>query len=192
MALVHFVTHPEVAIDPAIPVPDWRLSPAGLQRMRLGARRAWVAAVTSIFSSAERKATDAAGLLAEALGLPFAILNGLGENDRSSTGYLPRSEFESVADAFFANPLASVRGWERALDAQHRIVDAVDRALLLGPAAGDVAIVSHGGVGALLLCHLAGSPISRAADQPGDGGGHFYSFARASRQLVSGWQRIEA
>ncbi|MFC0389117.1 histidine phosphatase family protein [Muricoccus vinaceus] len=44
------------------------------------------------------------------------------------------------------------------------------------PREGDIAIVSHGGVGALLLCHLKGVPISRAEDQPGAGGGCVYSF----------------
>lgn len=36
------------------------------------------------------------------------------ENDRSSTGFLPPEEFEVVADAFFAQPGVSVRGWETA------------------------------------------------------------------------------
>ncbi len=187
---VHFITHPEVLIDPAVPVPDWPLSAVGVRRMRLAAGRPWLAGVRSIFTSAERKATDAAGLLAERLGISPVIIEGLGENDRSATGYLPKAEFEAVADEFFARPGQSVRGWERAADAQRRIVGAVERAVSLAPE-GDAAIVSHGGVGALLLCHLTGVPISRDADQPGGGGGHVYSFDRASRRLLSGWRRIE-
>ena len=187
---VHFITHPEVLIDPAVPVPDWPLSAVGVRRMRLAAGRPWLAGVRSIFTSAERKATDAAGLLAERLGISPVIIEGLGENDRSATGYLPKAEFEAVADEFFARPGQSVRGWERAADAQRRIVGAVERAVSLAPE-GDAAIVSHGGVGALLLCHLTGVPISRDADQPGGGDGHVYSFDRASRRLLSGWRRIE-
>ena len=61
----------------------------------------------------------------------------------------------------------------------------------MAPADGDIAIVSHGGVGALLLCHLKGVPISRAEDQPGEGGGNVYSFDAATRCLLSGWRRIE-
>ena len=68
---------------------------------------------------------------------------------------------------------------------------AVEQVIGSAPAAGDVAIVSHGGVGALLLCHLKAVPISRAEDQPGDGGGNRYAFHRDSRRLVSGWQSIE-
>jgi len=61
----------------------------------------------------------------------------------------------------------------------------------MAPAEGDIAIVSHGGVGALLLCHMKGAPISRAHDQPGQGGGNVFSFDVPSRRLLSGWRRIE-
>lgn len=188
---VHFITHPEVVIDPAVPVPDWPLSAVGARRMRLAAGRPWLAGVRSLFTSRERKATDAAGLLAERLGIGPVAIEGLGENDRTATGYLPKTEFEAVADEFFTRPEESVRGWERAADAQRRIVGAVERAMALAAAEGDVAIVSHGGVGALLLCHLQGAPISRDADQPGGGGGHVFSFDRASRRLLTGWRRVE-
>jgi broad specificity phosphatase PhoE len=191
MPVVHFITHPEVVIDPAVPVRDWPLSPTGLQRARALLQRPWLRTVRSVFSSAERKATDLAQMLADHLGISPVIIDALGENDRSATGYLPKAEFESVADTFFARPLETVRGWERAIDAQHRIVTAVDHALSVAPAHGDVAIVSHGGVGALLLCHLKGSAISRADDQPGEGGGNVYTFDAATRTLLSGWRKIE-
>jgi broad specificity phosphatase PhoE len=63
MTIVHFITHPEVIIDPAVPVPDWPLSPIGMRRMRLALDRPWLARVRSVFSSAERKAMDAARLV---------------------------------------------------------------------------------------------------------------------------------
>ncbi len=192
MTTVHFITHPEVVIDPALPVAHWPLSAVGARRMRLVAGRPRLAGVRSLFTSTERKATDAAGLLAERLGIGLVAIEGLGENDRSATGYLPKAECEAVADEFFARSEQSVRGWERAADAQHRIVGAVERAMVLAAAEGGIAIVSHGGVGALLLCHLQGVPISRDADQPGGRGGHVFSFDRASRRLLTGWQPIEA
>lgn len=191
VASVHFITHPEVVIDPKVPVPDWPLSAAGMQRMRLAVERPWLAGVRSIFTSAERKAVDTAGFLGEKLGISFTIINDLGENDRSATGYLPRLEFEAVADEFFARPEQSVRGWECAVDAQRRIIGAIERLMSLASAEGDVAVVSHGGVGALLLCHLRNVSVSRDADQPGAGGGNVYSFCWASRRLLSGWRRIE-
>lgn len=191
MTAVHFITHPEVLIDPAVPVPDWPLSSVGRQRMRAALEQPWLRHVRSVFSSAERKARDAADILAGHLGLSAVIVADLGENDRSATGYLPKAEFEAVADRFFARPEESVRGWERAIDAQCRIAGAVERVIGTAATVGDIAIVSHGGVGALLLCHLKGVPISRAEDQPGDGGGNVFSFDAATRRLLSGWRRIE-
>ncbi|HEY6439869.1 MAG TPA: histidine phosphatase family protein [Acetobacteraceae bacterium] len=192
MTIVHFITHPEVSIDAAVPVPDWPLSPVGSRRMQVAMRQPWLAAVRSVFCSAERKAMDAAAVVANHLGLRRIVVEALGENDRSATGYLPKGEFEAVADAFFAQPDDSVRGWERARDAQRRIVDAVERAISMSVADGDVAIVSHGGVGTLFLCHLKGVAISRSEDQPGEGGGNFFSFDAADRHLLSEWRPIEA
>lgn len=188
---IHFITHPEVVIDPAVPVPDWPLSPEGMRRMRLALHRPWLSRVRAVFSSAERKAMDAAHLAATHFQLSPIVMTELGENDRSATGYLPKAEFETVADGFFARPHEAVRGWERAVDAQRRIIGAVARVVSRAPAQGDIAIISHGGVGALLLCHLRGEPISRDADQLGGGGGNFFSFDANDLQLRSGWRPIE-
>ena len=184
MPVIRFITHPEVVIDPAVPVPDWPLSAEGLRRTALMLERPWVADTRTVFTSAERKARDMAELLAARLGLSPREDEALGENDRSATGYLPKPEFERMADAFFANPASSVRGWERALDAQRRIVAAVNHAIAAAPPEGDVAIISHGGVGALLLCHLMDVPISRAKDQPGGGGGNLFAFDARDRKSV--------
>ena len=110
MTIVHFITHPEVSIDAAVPVPDWSLSPVGSRRMQAAMRRPWFAGVRSVFCSAEKKAMDAAGIVANCLGLRPIIVEALGENDRSATGYLPKIEFEAVADEFFARPGDSIRG----------------------------------------------------------------------------------
>lgn len=188
---VWFVTHPAVVIDPDVPVPEWPLSQAGRAHMRAALGRPWARGLAAIWSSTERKATDAAGILAEATELGFSTLAALGENDRSATGYLPRAEFEATADLFFAHPERSIRGWERAVDAQRRIVAAVDAVLAAAPA-GDVAIIAHGAVGALLMAALEGVPISRVHDQPAGSGGNLFAFDRARRLLRHGWQPIDA
>lgn len=159
-----FVTHPEVAIDPAVPVPRWHLKPEGIARLRRFAASGVLAGVTDVWASTECKAIEGAGILAAALGLGLRVREDLGENDRSATGFLPPPEFEAMADAFFANPEVSVRGWERAADAQARIVAAV-RAVAAQSGAGDILVVAHGGVGALLRAHLLGVGITRALDQ---------------------------
>jgi broad specificity phosphatase PhoE len=181
-----FITHPEVTIDPGMPIEKWGLSAAGNARAeRLPA--ILVGQVDRIMSSAERKATDTAAVLAAGLCVPTSVDLALGEMDRSATGYLAPWEFESVVDGFFAEPERSIRGWERAVDAQNRIVDAIRRPPHTGRSTR-TAFVSHGGVGALLLASFTGSPISRSFDQPGMGS--YFSFDALSWTALSGWNRI--
>ena len=191
MPTAYFITHPDVLIDPTVPVPEWPLSPRGRERMAQAAALPWVGGLRAVWCSTERKARDGAQILTENLSLPVTELADLGENDRSATGYLPRTEFEAMADQFFAHPEQSVHGWERAVDAQCRIVAAVEEVLAAASNRGDVAIISHGGVGTLLLCHLRGCPIDREHDQPANNGGNYYAFGVESRHLHHGWRPID-
>ena len=188
MAKVHFISHPEITVDPETPVEKWRLSDKGIARMRAYARSA--PPFDAIWSSSEAKAIEAAGILAAGMGLPIEIDARLGENDRSATGFLPPPEFEKTADAFFANPEQSIRGWERAIDAQRRIVDAVYEIASRFADDASIAIVAHGGVGTLLLCKLMDVPISRAYDQPHQG--HVFSFDARTNAFSHGWRSIDA
>jgi broad specificity phosphatase PhoE len=191
MATAFFITHPDVEIDPAIPVPDWPLSAKGRARVQAALARPWVRSIRTIHSSTERKAVDAATILADGLALGFTTMAGLRENDRSATGYLPKPEFETLADAFFAHPERSVRGWERAIDAQRRIAVAVDAILVSAPGDGDIAIIAHGAVGALLLCALESLPISRTQDQPPGNGGFYFPIDTKTRLVRHGWMAID-
>ncbi len=112
---------------------------------------------------------------------------GLAEMDRSCTGYRPRAEFERLADAFFARPEESIEGWERAADAQRRVVAAA-REILAGHAAGDIVLVGHGGTGTLLMCALAGLPIAQAHDQPA--AGCCWRFTLQPLRVTETWQRF--
>ena len=96
-----------------------------------------------------------------------------------------------MADAFFAQPDISVRGWERAVDAQKRIIAAVGAVIAATSQSGDIAIVSHGAVGALLLGHLSGRSIDRSLDQPAGKGGNFFAFDRETWRLAHGWRPID-
>lgn len=151
----------------------------------------WVSGIGSVYCSTEQKAIDGAAILAAHLSLDYGMVEALSENDRSSTGYLAREEFLATATRFFARPDESVRGWETARDAQRRIVDAVDTILENDGSAGNVAIVSHGGVGTLLLCHLKDRPISQDEGQPGTDGGCYYCFEARSKSLLHDWRRID-
>ena len=191
MPTLHFITHPEVIIDPSVPVPDWPLSPEGVRRMGLALEQPWMSQLGAVFSSAERKATDAARLMADHFGLSPVVIAELGENDRSATGFLLKAEFEATADLFFPFPGGGARGGKLATNPQPGTAAAAELVIVEAPGYEDVAIISHGGVGALLLCHLKGVPISRAEDQPGAGGGCVYSFDAGTLGLLSGWRLIE-
>ena len=187
MTTFYFITHPNVVISRDVPVPRWPLSELGKKRMRAGLAQPWVRDIRAICCSAEQKAIDGAEILGAHLSLPHTQIEALGENDRSATGFLPPDEFERVADQFFAAPQVSVRGWERAIDAQARVVRAVEGI----KAEGTVAIVSHGAVGTLLYCHLAGEPIARRWDQPPNGGGNYYRFTLSPRAAHGWWRPID-
>ena len=185
----YFLTHPNVVISRDVPVPRWPLSELGRKRMRAGLRQPWVSELSAIYCSSEQKAIDGAAILAEHRSLGFEVVAELGENDRSATGFLPPDEFERVADQFFADPHVSVRGWERAIDAQTRIVGAVGD--IAARSEGSIAIVAHGAVGTLLYCHLAGKAIDRRWDQPPNGGGNFYRFTLSPREVHHWWRPID-
>jgi broad specificity phosphatase PhoE len=187
-----YITHPQVRIDPDVPVPKWGLSDVGRERALAAAALPWVKTLGRIVSSDETKAIETAELLAEAAGIAFEIAHGAHENDRSATGFLPPPEFEKAADWFFAHPEESFRGWERAVDAQARIVSVVDAALARHDPTIPIAFVGHGGVGTLLRCHLGGVPIARAHDQTGGGGGNLYAFQLSDRALLTGWVAMES
>lgn len=185
-----YLTHPQINIDPSVAVPDWGLSDVGRKRCRQVAGMPWLNEVGRIVSSDERKAVETASILAQAAGIEPEIGEAMGENDRSATGFLPPPDFERAADWFFAHPQESFRGWERAVDAQARIVNAVARTLALHDPRVPILFVGHGGVGTLLKCHLAGRSIGRDADQPA-GGGNLFVFDLPERRLASDWIAME-
>jgi broad specificity phosphatase PhoE len=192
MSTVYFITHPDVVIDPATPVGQWPLSQRGRMRILKMVKNQWVARVRAIYCSTEQKAMDGAAIISEALGMPYTAIPEFGENDRSATGYLSEPEFDAVVDEFFRRAEESVRGWERAVDEQRRIIAGTKAVLRANPVDGDVAIVAHGGTGTLLLCHLAGVPISRDRDQPRTNGGNYFAFDLMSFRLLHGWRSIDA
>ena len=185
-----YITHPQVQIDPLVPVPRWGLSDLGRSRASATARLEWVDALKRIISSDETKATETADILAAGTGIAVEIADDMGENDRSATGFLPPPAFEAAADWFFAHPQESYHGWERAIDAQTRIAAAVDRILETHDPALPIAFVGHGGVGTLLKCHLGNRDLSRREDQPA-GGGNLFAFRLADRTLACDWTAME-
>src|SRR5690606_17663104 len=127
------LTHPQVLIDPKVPVERWVLHDIGRARVAAIADAPVLRETRAVISSAETKAIEMAGPIAQALGLDLITREKMHENDHTATGYLPPAEFEPVVDRFFAVPDQSVLGWERAVDAQSRIVAEVVTALHTAP-----------------------------------------------------------
>jgi broad specificity phosphatase PhoE len=190
MGAIVFITHPEVVIDPATPVPRWPLSPVGRARMEAFAAALAGRKMAAVWSSDEQKAVDGAAILAERLGAPHRIEPALGENGRESTGYIAPPEFWEVVDQFFARPDESVRGWEKARDAQARIIGGVSEVDRLS-GSGVVLIVSHGGVGALLTAHLQKVEIGQEDRPQHAGGGCYLVVDRGPLRLRQSWREVE-
>ena len=190
MARIIFVTHPDVVIDPAVPVPRWPLSKLGRSRMEAFASLLADEALAAVWTSAEQKALDGAQIFSERLAIPHHVDAELGENDRSSTGYLEAEAFWPVVQQFFDRPDESIRGWETARHAQNRIVAAVNRAAEAQE--GDIAIVSHGGVARLLTAHLQGVAIGQEDRPRNPNGGCFIVFDLAQPGQLAAWAHIEA
>ncbi|KRQ01005.1 histidine phosphatase family protein [Bradyrhizobium manausense] len=187
--VVRYLTHPQVTIDPSIPVPEWGLSQIGRARTESVTATGRLSGTRQVISSGERKAIETAEIIAAKLGIGVEVREAMHENDRSATGFLVPDEFEATANQFFGQPHVSIRGWERAVDAQLRIVGEVEHVLARGTP-GDVLLVGHGGVGTLLYCHYAGLAIDRAHDQLA-GGGCFFAFTSQERRVLHGWRRLE-
>jgi broad specificity phosphatase PhoE len=194
-----YISHPQVTIDPEVPVERWGLSHIGAARARAFAARHVFPQGTVFISSTEQKAVDLAQILAASCEGRVKALPAFGENDRSATGYLPQEAFEAHANAFFGAPDVSVAGWETARDAQKRIVGAVHE--VLETFAGEesfgeksVVFTGHGGVGTLLKCYLGDRDVSRQEDQGVLGhacGGNLYAFDLAPNRLLCEWTPIE-
>ncbi|WP_137135873.1 histidine phosphatase family protein [Rhizobium sp. FKY42] len=189
-----YISHPQVQIDPQVPVPEWNLSPRGRERVLAATACPWVRELQRIVSSPERKAIETAEILARTAGVEIEIAHSSHEIDRSATGYLTHDAHEEAADHFFANPADSFRGWEKAINAQARIVTAVSEVIWEHDPAHPMAFVGHGGVGTLLKCSLSGQSIARNHDQPSGGGNLFcFSLARnlAECRLKCEWTPME-
>lgn len=191
MASLIFLTHPEVVIDPHQPITEWPLNPIGRARMERFVDMLSDRTITAVYASTERKARDGAAIVAKRLGLSYATHEDLGENDRSSTGFIAPPEFWEVVREFFGRPHESIRGWERAIDAQTRIVNAVSRILREDETSGDIVIVSHGAVGCLLTAHLQAVEIGQESRPQHPGGGCFIVIDRDTFTLTQDWRAIE-
>ena len=187
---IRYLTHPQVLIKPTQNIQEWSLNTQGRRRVHALASSGALQGTTAVISSAETKAIETAQPLAEALACPLHIREGMHENDRSATGFLPPSDFEETADEFFAHPDQSIRGWETAHAAQARIVAEFENCLA-AHGDGDLLFVGHGAVGTLLYCQLSQVTISREFDQGTTGGGCYFAAKTPRLRPTSAWRPME-
>jgi broad specificity phosphatase PhoE len=187
---IYLITHPEVTIDRMIPMTEWDLSAIGRQRLEVLVTQPWMTAIDAIFASTERKARTTAEGIATVRNLPVICLADLAEKDRSSTGFLEPNAYRQLRDAFFAHPTESIQGWERAVDAQARILRAIEHTIARTSPGTNVAVVSHGGVGTLLLNHVQQTGIRKDDLPPGQG--YYFVFTKDTCRLIQYWKPIDS
>lgn len=187
MKEIYFLSHPNVCIDPKISITKWKLSELGKEKIIKIFDNDWILNIQDIYSSNETKAQETAKIISHKLGLKYTSLDDLGEIDRSSTGYLKLKDFMKAVNEFFTYPERSYRGWEKAIEAQKRIRNVVYNNIIKNSKANNILIVSHGGVGALLLADLLGTNISNKYDQKSQGS---YFIFTENHKLIQNWIKL--
>ena len=149
------VRHSLPEIDPSVPAREWHLSDEGRARSLSLAKRLAAYDLDVLVSSVEAKAVETAQIVARHLNLPFEIVAGLQEHDRSNVVGLDRAGFHRAVARLFAHPNEPVFGAETAAQAGQRFVSALHGVLEQHPDA-NVAAVTHGTVLSLYLAATVG------------------------------------
>jgi broad specificity phosphatase PhoE len=144
------IRHSIPEIIPEVPAPQWRLGDEGRAAAAAFADRLRGYDLRFIASSREPKASETARILAEQIGAPWAVADGLHEHERSRVPFLHMDEWNRRAAEFLTRPDELVFGDETANQARARFRGAVARVLAEHPG-GDVAVVAHGTVIALYV-----------------------------------------
>lgn len=150
--LLFLVRHAPVELDLVVPAEHWTLSEEGRELAQRLAALPVLADLQIVWSSPEPKAQATAQPLVDLHSCTFLIHPHLAELQRGPSNLPDRVAYEAAVRRAFANPETSSGGWERACDAQQRIIKAVNE--IGGQASGPAAIVSHGLILSLLVAHL--------------------------------------
>ena len=146
MTKIYLVRHAEAepsGNDAAL----WPLSERGESQVRKLAGAPFWDEVKTIISSDEPKAVATVSPIAAERRIPLQMHQGLRELCRTAVWL---EDYEARVLDVFQKPALSIEGWERASDAQARILATLEELLLKFDGA-PFAVVSHGMVMALLL-----------------------------------------
>jgi broad specificity phosphatase PhoE len=108
-----------------------------------------------IVTSCEPKAVETGEIVAEVLGVPCEVGEGLHEHERPEAGLASAEAFRARMRRLFREPGVLVFGSETADEAHERFAGAVKAVLARHPV-GNVGIVSHGTVITLLAARANG------------------------------------
>jgi broad specificity phosphatase PhoE len=148
------IRHSAVAVDAAVPPPQWRLSEEGRRLCRPLAYALRPHEIGVLVSSEEPKAVETAELLARGLRIETRAAPELDEHRRPFVQ--PPEEFDRLMHLFFAEPDQRVFGEESAAEALARFTAAVD-AVLASERGNSTGIVAHGTVIALYAAPMFGT-----------------------------------
>ena len=152
------VKHAAPEVVPGTPAERWRLSDKGRAACTPLAASLSSFKPRVIVSSEEPKASETAERVARELGVPWETAPGLHEHDRSNVQHMRSGDFISTMELVFRRPQQLVLGRETAAGALKRFQNALDDVLERHAVEkGNVAVVSHGTVIALLLAHHSGN-----------------------------------
>lgn len=160
LAKLILVKHSQPQIDPLVPAREWRLSEEGRLRCQPLADKLAGYEPGRIVASREPKAVETAKIVAERLGTPFEVAEGLHEHDRSNVAFYAPQVFDQAVATFSQRPETLVFGRETALQAQERFSRAVE-SVLEKYRDENVVIVAHGAVITLFVAaHAAIEPFA--------------------------------
>ncbi len=147
------VRHSLPEIVPSLPAYEWRLSKAGRRRCQALADRLATYHPDVIVTSVERKAIETGQIVADLLGKPVEMVQGLQEHDRSNVGWLGGEQFEAAVADFFRKPDELILGRETANQASQRFAAAIEGVQAVYPLHTVVA-VTHGTVLSLFVARV--------------------------------------
>nr|WP_320142055.1 histidine phosphatase family protein [uncultured Cohaesibacter sp.] len=191
--LVRYLIHPQVLQDSSSPSSAWQLDDTGHAYAEAFAASGLLEGTAYIFSSSQSMARQTASIIGERLSVQPVADAEMDESDNWVTGILPKTGLLARFKQIFCKPQdLAAEGGEAAMDAQDRIaaayLSAMERVLTSGMH-GDVLMVGHGRVGALLFCYLAGQGIGQEFTPPP--AGYYFTYDWGARKMLHGWQAME-
>ena len=121
------------------------------------------AGLRAVYSSGLRRAVQSAAIIAGAHGVTPLVYHGLRERSfgiwEGMTFAEIKERYPAEFEAWAGNPLkySPVDG-ESTLEVRERVLEALE-AIVAGHRGDNIAIVAHGGVNRIILCHILGVPL---------------------------------